>query len=78
MCKTKTVMTLVLGVFMLILAGCGKPLFVATMGAEVYHKPDCKYVANSLEKYGPIKRVNYYTILHKDLSGRKPCPKCIK
>jgi len=58
--------------------GCGKPLYVGTLGAEVYHSPDCKYAAQSLDKYGKIKRVNYHTTLHKDLSGRKPCPKCIK
>jgi len=61
-----------------LLIGCGKPLYVGTMGAKVYHSPDCKYAEKSLDKYGHIKRVDYHTTLHKDLSGRKPCPKCVK
>lgn len=58
------------------LSGCGKPMYVATLGADVYHTPACKYAEQSLDKYGKIKRLNYYTDLHKDLSGRTPCPKC--
>ncbi|MHA2279775.1 MAG: hypothetical protein ACXAC5_02610 [Promethearchaeota archaeon] len=59
------------------LSGCGKPLYVGTMGADVYHTPKCKYVQQSLEKHGAIKRVNYHTNLHRAMSGRKPCPKCV-
>ncbi len=59
----------------LLMTGC-KPLYVGTMGADVYHMPDCKYAEQSLDKYGGIKRVNYHSTLHKNLSGRKPCPKC--
>ena len=58
--------------------GCMKPMYVATIGAGIYHMPDCQYVENSMEEYGPIKRLNYHSTLHKDLSGREPCPKCIK
>lgn len=57
--------------------GC-TPLYVGTLGANVYHKPGCKYVEKSLDKYGKIKRIEYHTNLHKNLSGRKPCPMCIK
>jgi hypothetical protein len=68
-----TLSLLLIGTF-----GCLKPKFVATLGSDIYHNPDCKYVQNSLDKYGTIKRLDYHFDLQKDLSGRKPCPKCIK
>ncbi len=74
----KRITIALLGVFVsLSITGCMKPKYVATLGADVYHVPDCQYVQNSLEEYGPIKRLNYHTDLHKALSGRTPCPKCI-
>lgn len=59
------------------LTGCGKPMYVATLGARVYHVPDCEHVQRSLEKYGPIKRLNYYSECQRALSWRPPCPKCL-
>lgn len=71
------VASVALGMFIIVLStGCVR--YVGTLGAGVYHVPDCKYAEQSLDKYGRIKRVNYHTTLHKDLSGRKPCPKCIE
>ncbi len=59
------------------LTGCGKPMYVATLGARVYHVSDCEHVQKSLEKYGPIKRLNYHSECQRALSGRLPCPVCI-
>ena len=73
-----TVLAFSLGVIVVFLAGCATPKFIGTLGAEVYHTPDCKYAEKSLDKYGRIKRVEYHSTFHKDLSGRKPCPRCIK
>ena len=60
----------------LVLSGCGKPLMVGTKGADVYHRPDCKFAEKSLEKYGDEKRLEYHNYWTVNLSGRKPCPKC--
>lgn len=59
------------------LSGCGYPLYVGTVGSDTYHKPDCKFAEQSLNKYGKSKRVEYYSSLNSDLSSRKPCPKCL-
>jgi hypothetical protein len=76
--KTKLIFVVVFLTTLFVAAGCASPKYVATLGAECYHKPDCKYVEKSLHKHGKIKRLNYHSEFHKDLSGRKPCPKCIK
>ena len=70
-----TIRVFLLTVFLGIL-GCATPKYVATLGASVYHTPDCKYAQQSLDKYGRIKRLDYHLDIQKDLSGRTPCPKC--
>ena len=53
----KRTITLI-GIFVFLsITGCMKPKYVATLGADVYHVPDCQYVQNSLEEYGPIKKL---------------------
>lgn len=73
-----TILAFTLGILITFMAipGCGKPLMVGTKGAEVYHRPGCKYVEKSLEKYGEAKRLHYHDYWTVNLSGRKPCPKC--
>ncbi|KKK68216.1 hypothetical protein LCGC14_2946300 [marine sediment metagenome] len=72
-----TILAFVFGILTsLSVMGCGKPMYVATLGADIYHIPDCKYVEQSLHKYGKIKRLNYHSNCHRTLSRRKPCPKC--
>lgn len=76
----KWIVGILLSIFAILMGGlvvsCNQPKYIATMGADVYHSPDCEYAKKSLAKYGQAKRKAYYSRSNKALLGRKPCPKC--
>lgn len=51
------------------------PLRVSTVGSTTYHHPFCKYAMQSLNRYGPTKRVNYFTI-QSIPANYVPCTYC--
>jgi hypothetical protein len=52
------------------------PLRVSSSGGTLYHQPFCQYAQAALVKYGPTKRVNYYTVAQVTASKKGSCPLC--
>ena len=52
------------------------PLRVSTAGSTTYHQPFCKYAMQSLVRYGPSKRVNYFSI-QSIPANYTPCQYCM-
>ena len=50
------------------------PLRVGTQGSIYYHRPYSQRAQESLAKYGPSKRINYYTLDEIKLSRKEPAP----
>lgn len=50
------------------------PLRVSTVGSQYYHRPYSQRAQEALERYGPTKRINYFTMEEVINSGKIPAP----